>query len=452
MLGKPMSKQNILVVDDSAAIRFLIQRELSDAGYEVMLAGNGIEALDILEQAERIPDLITLDIDMPVMDGFEVCSTLRSGAGQLDSKKQQIADIPVFFVSATDSKEDRERGSELKVIDFISKPFAPGDILRAVNNTLNPHSQFLGMTALVVDDSRSIRRTVSNSLARIGLEVVKASNGNEALQLVKSGQYSFDLVITDHLMPGMSGNELCRKLMSFEETRQIPKFFISSTSAKNVILDFFRAGANDYLHKPFTEDELRARIVSHLNVRKYVKQLELLNNTLRHQAEHDGLTGIYNRGFFQETLDRHFAQAQRGGKHLGCVLLDLDYFKNVNDNYGHAFGDLVLIEFANLLMLQTQKTEIAARYGGEEFVLLLPDIDLQECENIAEIIRHSAEIKRYSDGKTKLQVTVSIGISSLQENSPANPDKLLSQADQALYKAKENGRNRVESYVAVGDR
>ncbi len=444
-----MSKQTILVVDDSAAIRFLIHKELSEAGYEVILAGNGMEALDILEQAENSPDLITLDIDMPIMDGFEVCRTLRAGAREQSRKKRRSAEIPVFFVSGADSTEDRQRGNELNIIDFISKPFAPGDILRAVNNVLKPLEQFDGMTALVVDDSRSIRRTVSDSLTRIGLQVVEASDGSEALGLVKSGEYSFDLVITDHLMPGMCGDELCRELMKFENMRQVPKFFISSTNAKKVVLGFFSAGASDYLHKPFIEEELRARIITHLNVRKYVKQLERLNGTLRHQAEHDGLTSIYNRGFFQETLARHFAQAQRNNQHLGCILMDLDYFKKVNDTYGHAFGDLVLIEFANILARQPRESVIAARYGGEEFVLLLPGTDLQGCEKIAETIRNSAETKRYSDGRSKLQVTISIGISSLQENRPENPDKLLSQADQALYKAKENGRNRVEIFSSL---
>lgn len=441
-----MPNKTIMVVDDSATIRKIIQRELAKADYEVILAKNGMEAMAILEWADPLPDLITLDVDMPKMNGFQVCQKIKQYAESEDPRKQETSNIPIIFVSANDTVENRERGYELEVIDFIGKPFAPGTILTAIGNILNSQEQFPDMTALVVEDSPFVRRIVRNILARHGLTIHDVENGEEALEVIKREKFNIDIVITDHIMPGMSGEELCRTLRSLEALEQVPIFFISSIDSKETILDFFRVGASDYLSKPFIEEEFRARIVTHLRNRKYVKQLEYLNYRLQYQAEHDGLTGIYNRGYFQSELGGLFAHCKHTGQELTCILMDLDFFKQVNDNFGHAFGDLVLIEFSKLLSRNRRNSDIAARYGGEEFVVLLPDTNLEDGVAIAEQIRTTAEGHIYSDGKTELQVTASFGVASLQNHNPNNPDKLLSMADAALYEAKEHGRNKVMIY------
>lgn len=443
-----MSDKTILVVDDSAMIRKIIQRELSKADYEVILAKNGLEAMSILEWADPLPDLITLDIDMPKLNGFEVCTRIRAEEKTNDPRKVAIGKIPIIFVSANDSLENREKGYELEILDFISKPFTPGEMLHTINNILNSQEQFTDMSALIVEDSPFIRRIIGKILSRHGLTVYEVSDGQEALEVIKKQRFGVDIIITDYIMPGMSGDDLCRTLRSIEALEQVPIFFISSIDEKDTILSFYKAGANDYLPKPFIEEELRARIVTHLRNRKYVKQLQLLNDKLKYQAEHDALTGVYNRGFFQRKFTTSVTQSELSGDELCCIIVDLDYFKKVNDNYGHAFGDLVLIDFAKILERKVRDSDIVARYGGEEFVILLPETDLTEAAEIAEQLRKAAEGYIYSDGSTELQVTSSIGLASLKTNQPRTPDQFLSMADQALYKAKENGRNRVEVFAA----
>lgn len=441
-----MTKQTVLVVDDSSTIRTIIQRELANVGYEVLAAENGMEALAMIEWMTDLPDIITLDIDMPIMGGFEVCERLRAGKDSPSERKQLAAQVPIIFVSANDNLENRERGYQLEVIDFISKPFSPGDITQAIDRVLNPKEQFPGMRALVVDDAASVRRIIRSNLNRSGVEVVEAADGHEALALIEGEDGHFDIVIIDNLMPKMNGDELCRRLSKNARMEQVPKFFISSLNDKESILAFFKAGASDYLKKPFIAEELHARIETHLRVRKYVNQLEILNKQLEEQASHDGLTGLFNRRYFQEASERIFSEAHRYKQDLSCIMLDLDYFKKVNDNHGHAFGDLVLKGFAKLIDSRLRKSDIAARYGGEEFILFLPNTGADGAVYLAESIREKAEKHCYSDGTTELYVTSSIGVSSMLMGRAERPEDLMSQADEALYRAKERGRNRVEIY------
>lgn len=442
-----MQSKSIMVVDDSSTIRKIIQRELSKEDYEVILAKNGVEALAMLQWVNPLPDLISIDIDMPQMNGLELCAKIRAGADSDDDKVRAIAALPVIFVSANDNVENREKAYNLEVIDFISKPFVPGKMVKTINNILNSREQFVGMSALIIEDSPFVMRIVRNILCRHGLKnIYEVSSGEQALELIKEKNFDVDIIITDYIMPGMGGEELCRTLRGIELLEQIPIVFISSVTEKNTILNFFKAGASDYLPKPFIEEEFRARIVTHLRNRQYTKELESLNLKFQYQAEHDALTGVYNRGYFQTELASRFAHCQYTNEHLGCILIDLDLFKKVNDNHGHAYGDLVLKEFAKLLMETNRTSDIAARYGGEEFILLLFGANWDECKSIAEQIRSSAESIIYNDGSTELQVTVSIGISSLQEHQPKSPERLVAMADEALYKAKGNGRNRVEFF------
>jgi len=441
-----MAGRTVLIVDDSSTIRTIIQRELTHAGYEALVAANGMEALAMIEWMSELPDIITLDIDMPVMGGFEVCERLRAERDSPSERKRCAAQIPIIFVSANDSLEHRERGYQLEVIDFISKPFAPGDIIRAVDRILSPKEQFPGMRALVVDDSQSVRRIVCSNLIRSGLAVVEAGSGEEALRRVETDGDVFDIVIIDQMMPGMSGEEFCRKLTGMPGMQQVPKFFVSSMNDKESILSFFKAGASDYLKKPFIAEELQARVETHLRLRKYVQQLEILNRQLEVQATRDALTGLLNRRSFQEAGERIFAQALRSGSDLGCMMLDLDYFKKINDCHGHATGDTVLRGFAAMVASRLRKSDIAGRYGGEEFILLLADTGSDGAMHLAEAIRKMAEEKRYDTAKNDLRATCSIGVATMLSGKPENLEKLIAQADEALYRAKGEGRNRVEVY------
>jgi two-component system, cell cycle response regulator len=438
-----MDKQTILVVDDSSTIRKILERELTDAGYEVITAVNGMEAISMLVWMEKNPDLITLDIDMPRMDGFEACAKIREEYQKQHHIDESYEQIPVIFVSANDSLEYRRAGFQLEVLDFITKPFSPGDVAKVVGNILHPTEQFSGQQVLVVDDSAMTRRMINKLLQRLGVEVIEAENGVEALTIVEQSSYDFDLIITDYMMPEMRGDEFCRLVRQQRRLSQVPVLIVSGFDNQDLILAFFKAGATDYLTKPFIEEELLARCQIHLQARLYSRQLEKLNLQLGYLADRDGLTDVYNRRFFQEALQKQFHDAKRAKLELSCILLDLDFFKKVNDECGHGFGDLVLVEFAKILQKTTRQKDIVARYGGEEFILLLPGKSIQQASEVAETIRSLAATNIYSDGNQERQVTVSVGVSSLTTDTPEQPDRFVGMADEAMYLAKENGRNKV---------
>ena len=441
-----MKNKTVLIVDDSSTMRTIIARELEEAGYTVVTAENGMEALVMIEWMDNKPDLITLDIDMPVMGGFEVCEHLLE-----KSKKEggnPYIGIPVIFISAKDTLENRRRGFQLGVTVFVSKPFQPQDLVKVVNTFLFPPELFVGMTVLVIDDSSSVRRVIQAILMRIGVTVLNASNGLEALEIIDSYSGTLDLILTDYMMPEMRGDEVCKLIRQKPQLDQLAILVVSAFSEKDLVLSFFKSGATDYLCKPFIEEELIARVEIHLRARQYVKQVEELNEKLVYLASRDGLTGLYNRGYFQETLRAEFALAVRHRYEFSCLILDLDFFKKINDSYGHAFGDLVLEEFAAILRIQSRKMDICARYGGEEFVVLLPRTSLESAAIHAEKIRASVESHIFENDRYSHQVSCSIGVASVKDHSPDNGERLVDMADKALYLAKEQGRNKVCLYVA----
>ena len=443
-------QQTILVVDDSAVIRRILEKELTDAGYKVVTAANGVEALSMLAWMEEPPSLITLDIDMPRMNGFEVCAKLKEEDTLLKNCSYPVDQIPIIFVSANDSLENRRAGFQLEVIDFISKPFAPGVVSDVVTSIINPRQQFTGQQVLVADDSPSARRIVTFLLERLGVEVTEAENGLEALSIMEEGRHAFDLLITDYMMPEMRGDELCRLVRQQSRDNPLPIIIISAFDDQELILHFFKSGATDYLHKPFIEEELTARLQSHLQVRAYARELEEMNHRLVRLAERDGLTDLYNRRVFQEKLKTLFADSVRKDTELCCLLCDLDYFKRINDICGHSMGDLVLRKFADFLQEKVSEPALAARYGGEEFVILLPGTCMPDAMELAgEICRSCPD--QFPDLRDSVTaVTVSIGVAARNGDGCTNGEQLVNRADKALYSAKNRGRNQVCSFQDIG--
>ncbi len=461
-------QQRILVVDDSATIRTTIRKELEAGGYLVDEAADGISAL-AKATGQETPDCITLDVEMPRLDGFATCRKLREPRYARFFAHHPGGQVPVIFVTGLDNLDGRVKGFQLGATDFIAKPFNRGEILSAVDRVLRPESIYQHMTALVVDDSLLIRNIVGQCLQKFGLTVLEAADGREAMALLGGHTSSIDIVITDFNMPEVNGDQLCRHLRSELGMRHVPVLFLTAADEQDTIIDLFKAGATDYVTKPFVQEELEARVRVHLEARKLFSQLfdevrtrkkaeeellaqagelQRLNEKLQDQAVKDGLTGLYNHRHFQEELQRAFGLARRHGQELSCILTDLDHFKQVNDTFGHPFGDFVLKGFSKILQKMARKTDTVARYGGEEFVLLLPNTSVQGAMILADRIRKSAGDHLYDDGTNSRKVTASMGIASLKANAPQEARDLLEFADQALYRSKKEGRNRVTLYEA----
>ena len=282
---------------------------------------------------------------------------------------------------------------------------------------------------LVVDDAEVMRNLLTGVLTDVGYEVKAVSTGEKALGEIKEDNY--DVVITDLKMPGMNGIEVIK------ETKQINKdiCIIAITAYPSVksAVEAMREGAYDYITKPFDIEEIR------LVVRRAAERYFLLKEAgqkefYRELAISDGLTGIYNHRHFHEVLPREIERAKRYSQPFCLLIIDIDDFKKYNDTHGHLAGDKLLTNIANLLISSMRSADIVFRYGGEEFVVILPQVGKQGGVSSAERILKLI--------KQKLSVTVSIGVTSFSDDG-ASKDKLINQADSAMYQAKKLGKDRI---------
>jgi two-component system cell cycle response regulator len=255
----------------------------------------------------------------------------------------------------------------------------------------------------------------------------------------------FDLIFVDYLLPGGSGLDFL--LWMTKENLDTPVISVTGHGDEVVATNMIKAGAYDYLPKSGINRNVLSRcIFNALEKWKLKKEVEQANAKLVRMAACDPLTGLYNRNSMNGILDKEFSRARRYGTDLACLLMDLDYFKDVNDTYGHHFGDQVLRQFGQRLAKNLRDTDMCFRYGGEEFVALLPATGIDDARTTAEKIRRFCESGTYGDGEDAVTVTVSLGLATVLKSVPATAGDLLDFADKALYRAKAEGRNRVALY------
>ncbi len=301
------------------------------------------------------------------------------------------------------------------------------------------------MKVLVAEDEEISRLRLVKYLESIGCEVIACKDGIEAWNIIKS-EDAPNFLILDWMMPGMDGVEMCRKVRELNREPYTFIILLSSKGEQEDVVDGMTAGADDYIVKPFIQNELKVRLRAGRRVVQLNEDLLNTRNILEKQAINDALTGMFNRHYMVEVLGREFSRALRYQTELSCLLLDLDCFKDINDIYGHPFGDFVLREFADCMKQEARKMDVPFRYGGEEFMLLLPNTDVGGAQYVAEKIRVACEQKMYDDGNSSVTATVSIGIASVKLNKPLEAKELIAYADKALYRAKAEGRNRVNIY------
>jgi two-component system, cell cycle response regulator len=307
-------------------------------------------------------------------------------------------------------------------------------------------------TILVADDEPVNRALIQRRLQREGYRVLTAQNGTEAVK--KTEEALPDLVILDVMMPEMDGMDACRLIKENLQTRDIPVIFLSARDETEMKVSGLSLGANDYISKPFKAEELIARVGVAIRLKRERDQLRASAEEAIARAEvaqeravTDALTGLLNRYGLRHILAREHAEARRYTRPLACLIIDLDDFKAVNDNYGHAAGDLALQQIAGILREAVRRSDTVFRYGGEEFLVLLPETDLDGAAALAEKIRSAASARPFGDGERVFNLTLSAGATSLCDNESGND--MIARADMALYHAKEQGRNRVEAAVCA---
>ena len=292
------------------------------------------------------------------------------------------------------------------------------------------------MRILIAEDEQVARLKLEAILGKWGYDVVTACDGAEALRMLQRDDAP-SLAILDWLMPGLDGIEVCRKLRESGGASYIYLIMLTGKDEKQDIVAGMEAGADDYLRKPFYPEELRARV-------RAGERIITLQEALRIQASHDALTGIFNRGAIIEVLQRELERARRATTPVSVVLADLDHFKSVNDTHGHPAGDAVLRETARRLRAPLRPYDSLGRYGGEEFLLVLPDCPEADAAAVAERVRLAVAEVPMELSAGRIAVTVSFGTATADDVQTFDLEKLIRAADEALYRAKRGGRNRVE--------
>ena len=453
----------VLVVDDVPANVKLLEARLSAEYFDVVTAMSGIDALAICEKAEC--DIVLLDVMMPDMDGFEVCRRLKANPS--------THHIPVIIVTALDHPSDRVRGLEAGADEFLTKPVSDVALVARVRSLarLKMMTDELRMRALtsrdigiqdaenaaigdlgrsgrvlIIDDRVSSHERLSAALA--GEHTVEVeSNPGEALFRAAEGNY--DLVIVSLALENCDALRLCSQLRSLERTRNVPILAVCENDDNARMIRGLEIGVNDYLLRPIDRNELHARVRTQIRKKRYTERLRDNVQISIEMAITDPLTGLYNRRYMESHLATLIEQATARGKPLAALVIDIDYFKAINDTHGHDAGDDVLREFATRIRKAIRGIDLACRYGGEEFVIIMPETDMAVATIVAERLRRriAAEWFVIQQGSASIEVTISIGIASL-DAADGNGAGILKRADQALYRAKRDGRNRVVADAA----
>jgi two-component system, cell cycle response regulator len=452
----------ILVVDDVPANVKLLEARLMAEYFEVLTAEDGYKALEI---CDRTPvDLILLDIMMPGIDGFEVCERLKAN--------EKTAHIPVVIVTALDQPSDRVRGLRAGADDFLTKPVNDVQLISRVRSlvrlkALSDELRIRAETArsLVVEDPLKAldgRDDIGQVLLVNGRgssqeRIIKAlkpicnvaAMSDPQAALFEAAESPWDLVIVNANFDDYDPLRLCSQLRSLERTRFLPILLVAEADAEDMIVRGLDLGVNDYILRPLDPNELLARTLTQIKRKRYNDRLRM---SVRHTIElavTDGLTGLHNRRYLDSHLKVLFDRAAVRSRPLSTCLIDIDRFKAVNDSHGHDAGDEVLKEFATRIRSTVRGADLACRYGGEEFIVIMPDTDASAAALIAERLRAIIEKTPFllkSTG-TNLNVTASFGL-SCNTGGAETPEQLVKQADQALYQAKTEGRNRVVANAA----
>ncbi|MEI6564310.1 MAG: diguanylate cyclase [bacterium] len=296
------------------------------------------------------------------------------------------------------------------------------------------------MRILIAEDDFTSRTLLMAVLQKCNYDPVPTENGIQAWEVLQRPD-SPKLVLLDWNMPGLDGLEVTRRVRALNVASPPYILLLTSNSEKNQIIAGLDAGANDYMIKPFDTGELRARLGVGRRMVELQDALLAARDALEHQAMHDVLTGVFNRRAIMDALTSEIARAKRENTSLIVGICDIDYFKKVNDNYGHLVGDEVLCGFANRLGSQLRPYDHLGRWGGEEFLVIAPERDAHEGGGMFERIRRAVSDTPFLTSAGNLSITVSIGVVALSGN--VTGDILVSAADMALYKAKSLGRNRV---------
>ncbi|TMJ62518.1 MAG: PleD family two-component system response regulator [Alphaproteobacteria bacterium] len=446
----------VLVVDDVELNIKLLEAKLSSEYFEVIVADNGPVALELAES--EMPDIILLDVMMPVMDGFEVCRRLKANP--------RTADVPVVMVTALSDVADRLRGLESGADEFLTKPVNDTALFARVRSLVRLKRMMEELRlreevcrqfgnsedqAKLADDGKAARilllhennpaaARLRDVLEPVAAALHRAPNCAEAQTMLDS---SIELVIASLSMPDGDPLRLVSQWRAAEATRQLPILLIADPGELTRLAKGLDLGANDYLVRPVDRNELLARVRTQIRRKRLQDRLHENYSRSLSLALTDELTGLYNRRYVFAHLTELMARMPEGGA-TAVMMFDIDHFKQVNDRFGHLAGDDVLRELAGRALRNVRSVDLVGRLGGEEFVVVMPETSLGGATIVADRLRQAVADEPFvlAENGEKLAVTISVGL-AITGQGEDTLEALLKRVDDALYAAKNGGRNRV---------
>jgi len=407
----------ILIVEDDKTLAKLIAKKIQTSlNYEVDVAYRFSEAKLFLKRYNYFVTL--LDINLPDAPNGEIVDYVLN-------KNQSV-----IVLSANIDKEFRKKMLKKNIIDYINKSGV--DDIKYIIQTLQRLQNNKEHKVLVVDDSMVFRKQMSSFLENLFFKVYSVAHGEEALNMIQTHP-DISLIITDYNMPVMNGLELVYEVRKEHDKNDLCIIAISSNNDEEINALFLKQGANDYIGKPFSKEEFSCRVNNSIEA---LENIQLITN----HANRDFLTGLYNRRYFFRSMNEYI-ETLNGGEKFAVAMVDIDFFKNINDTYGHDIGDEVIVHLSEILRTNTNHRDLISRFGGEEFCVVLKNINQFSAVDILERLRVETESTVVTtDKKENINFTISIGVAIYNEEGL---EETINQADMMLYKAKQNGKNQV---------
>jgi len=417
-----LKENKVLVIEDSKSINdLLVQSITSELHIDVASASSFKEARQIIKDFKDEFFVAVVDLNLPDAPNGEVVDfVLENG-------------IPPIILTGSMSDDLHDKMMDKAIIDYVVKrnlnefEYVLETIERLRNNSKRK--------ILVVDDSKSSRDLITSLLKRHNFSVLQSADGVEAMKTLDE-EKEILMIITDYNMPNMDGMELTTKVRETYSRNELSIIGISTAGAGSTSIKLLKSGANDFINRPFMHEEFYCRVNQNIDAIVSYRQL-------KESANRDFLTNLYNRKYFFSTGEKLFSNAKRDNITLMIAMFDIDYFKNINDTYGHHIGDLAIQHLASILSDNIRDTDIIARFGGEEFCLLSINIDNLSAEKMLEKIRSVIENTPLVVENITVPIKVSIGYTTVLTETI---DLMVNDSDSALYQAKESGRNKVVQF------
>ena len=449
-------RTRVLVADDDSQVLRLFSSLLTDEGYQVLEAAHGNDA--ILKARAGSPDLILMDVQMPVLDGYEATRQLKGDPS--------TRNIPIILVTAFDDPLNKLRGLEAGADEFLPKPVDRTELLvrirsmlrlrkyqeqllhrslsdeGGVNGPENPGPRVMTRRLLVAVGDDKERTFITTTLEMHGYQVVHNTNGGSSRGA--SDGSGVDLAVVDSSLPEEEFSAAWRRHEKDRPAQRIPALVLVPSNDPESRVSLLDAGVNDLLIRPFHPRELALRVDRLLSQAAELSSLEQRYRSALSAASNDSLTNLSNHGSFRRFLDLEVKRSRRQNHPTSLIMVDIDDFKSKNDNFGHAAGDMILVQTAQRIRQSVREIDLAARYGGEEFAVVLPYTDRAGATVVAERIREAIASAAFesSPSTNGLAVTASLGVAVCPDDA-SSPEDLIRSADELLYKAKESGKNRV---------